>query len=39
LPYIRGVERRSPVFFKLVNKVLDALVAAFFEGAAYPEEA
>jgi hypothetical protein len=33
------VERRSPVFFKLVNKVLNWLAAAFFEGAAYPEKA
>jgi hypothetical protein len=39
LAYIRGVERRSPVFLKLVNKVLNWLVEAFFQGAAYPEEA
>jgi hypothetical protein len=30
---------RSGFVFKLINKILDYLVAAFFEGAAYPEEA
>jgi hypothetical protein len=35
----RGKERGvTPVFFKLVNSVLNYLVAAFFEGAA-PQEA
>jgi hypothetical protein len=39
MTYLQGVERRPPVFFKLVNKVLNYLVAAFCEGAAYPKEA
>ena len=40
MTYIEGVERRSLVFFKFVNQVLDHLVASFFQGAApYPEEA
>ena len=43
MTYIRGVERRSPVSLlsKLVNGVLNYLVAAFFEGgnSFKPEEA
>lgn len=39
MAYIQGEGKRSyPVFVvKMINAVLDYLVASFFEGAAYPE--
>ena len=41
MAYIRGVERRCPMALiaKLVNGLLNYLVAAFFEGAAPQKEA
>ena len=40
MAYIGGEGKGDPVFFKLINKLLDHLVQTFFQGASpYPEKA